>query len=267
MSTLNLAVVQTSPVFGDIPGNLRRALDLVPVGCDLAVLPELFATGYQFRDTAEAMSMAEEAAPGGAGGPIVQALVARAAATGATLVAGLAEKAGAAVYNSAVLVRPDGSREIYRKVHLFDREKEVFRPGDLGFPVFDACGAKVGLMICFDWIFPEAARSLALAGAQVLCHPSNLLLPWCPEAMVTRCQENRVFAATANRIGSEDRTGQRLDFIGMSEIVSPLGDILRRMGREEEGAAMAAIDLEAIEKQVTPRNHIFNDRRPDQYRI
>ncbi len=267
MSILNIAAIQTSPVFGDVSGNLDRALDLIPGGCDLAVLPELFATGYQFRDTAEAAGMAEEAAPGGAGGPIIAALTAKAAATGATLVAGLAEKSEAVVYNSAVMIRPDGSREIYRKVHLFDREKEVFRPGDLGFPVFEACGAKIGLMICFDWIFPEAARSLALAGAQILCHPSNLLLPWCPAAMVTRCQENRVFAATANRIGSEGRTGQRLDFIGMSEIVSPLGDVLGRAGREEESAVTAAIDLDAIEKQVTARNHIFGDRRPDQYRL
>ena len=85
--------------------------------------------------------------------------------------------------------------------------------------------------------------------------------------MVTRCQENRVFAATANRVGSEERTGQRLDFIGMSEIVSPLGDILGHLDRKEEGAVSAEIDLDTIEKQVTPRNHIFGDRRPDQYRL
>ncbi len=267
MKNLQVATIQTNPVFGDVKGNLERALARVPAGCDLAVLPELFATGYQFQDTAEALAVAEEAAPGGAGGPIVAALTHRAATSGTALVAGLAEKSSGEVYNSAVLIRPDGSREIYRKVHLFDREKEVFQPGDLGFPVFEACGAKLGLMICFDWIFPEAARSLALAGAQILCHPSNLLLPWCPAAMVTRCQENRVFAITANRVGWEHRLEPRLDFIGMSEIVSPLGDILKQMGREEEGAVTAEIDLGTIEKQVTTRNHIFGDRRPDQYRL
>ncbi len=267
MKNLKVATVQTSPEFGNISGNLARALDLLPAGCDLAVLPELFATGYQFRDTDEAMAMAEEASRGATGGPIMAALTACASRLGTTLVAGLAERAAGRVYNSAVLIRPDGSREIYRKVHLFDREKEVFTPGDLGFPVFEACGTTLGMMICFDWIFPEAARSLALAGAQILCHPSNLLLPWCPAAMVTRCQENRVFAVTSNRIGSEERTGTRLDFIGMSEIVSPVGDILKRMGRAGEGAAVADIDLDTIEKQVTRRNHIFGDRRPDQYRL
>jgi len=267
VSSLTIAAVQTQPVFGDIRGNLVRALDLVPADCDLVVLPELFATGYQFRDPAEAAAVAEEAAPGGAGGPITTALTAKPAATGSTLVAGLAEKSADHVYNSSILVRPDGSREIYRKVHLFDREKEIFQPGDRGFGVVTACGARIGMMICFDWPFPEAGRSLALAGAQILCHPSNLILPWCPAAMVTRCQENRVFAVTANRIGSECRTGQSLEFIGMSQIVSPLGDVLTRLDRESEGAATAAIDLADIVQQVTPRNHIFGDRRPDQYRL
>lgn len=265
MISLSIAAVQTDPVFGDVAGNLERALALVPPRCDLAVLPELFATGYQFRDPDEAAAVAEPAAPGGAGGPITDALTAKAAATGTTLVAGLAEKTPDHVYNSAVLVRPDGSREIYRKVHLFDREKEIFQPGDLGFRVVEACGAQVGMMICFDWIFPEAARSLALAGAQILCHPSNLVLPWCPAAMVTRCQENLVFAVTANRIGVEHRTDQRLEFIGMSQVVSPLGDILARLDRESEGVAAAKIDPDDIRKQVTPRNHILGDRRPDQY--
>ncbi|MBU2501766.1 acyltransferase [bacterium] len=267
MSVLRVAAIQTSPVFGDVSGNLERALALIPAGCDLAVLPELFATGYQFRDTAEAMSLAEETAPGRTGGPIIAALTRFAAESGCTLAAGLAERAGDRVFNSAVLVRPDGSRGLYRKVHLFADEKLVFTPGDLGFPVFKACGTTVGLMICFDWIFPEAARSLALAGASILLHPSNLLLPWCPEAMITRCQENRVFAVTSNRIGSENRTGTRLDFIGMSEVVSPLGRLLVRLGKEEEGAAVTDIDLAEIKQQVTPRNHIFGDRRPDQYRL
>ena len=267
MSKLRVASIQTSPVFGEVGRNLDTALSLVPGGCDLVVLPELFATGYQFRDTDEAISMAEQAADGAAGGPILRRLTEAAAGLDTTIVAGLAERQGQKVYNSSVLIRPDGSRELYRKVHLFADEKLVFSPGNLGFPVFAACGTTIGMMICFDWIFPEAARSLALAGAKILCHPSNLLLPWCPEAMITRCQENRVFAVTSNRIGSENRTGTRLDFIGMSEVVSPLGRLLVRLGKDEEGAAVADIDLDEIDRQVTPRNHVFDDRRPDQYRL
>ena len=115
-----------------------------------------------------------------------------AAASGTVFIAGLAERAGDRFFNSSVLVRPDGSREVYRKVHLFMDEKSLFEPGDLGFPVFEACGTTVGMMICFDWIFPEAARSLALAGAEILCHPSNLLLPWGQAAMITRRPEMAV---------------------------------------------------------------------------
>ena len=164
MKTLHVAAVQTSPIFGEVSTNLHDAIGRIPPGCDLAVLPELFASGYQFRDRQEALQFAEDLS--GDGGPVTRRLTGVAADSGTTIVAGLAEKQGDRLFNSSVLVRPDGSRETYRKVHLFMDEKSLFEPGDLGFPVFEACGTTVGMMICFDWIFPEAARSLALAGAE-----------------------------------------------------------------------------------------------------
>lgn len=267
MKTIQVAAVQTSPVFGDVAGNLEDALGRIPAGCDLAVLPELFASGYQFTGRDEVLAFAEDLTPGAAPGPVVARLSAYAARSGTTLVAGLAESSGDKVYNSAVLIRPDGTREVYRKVHLFLDEKLVFDPGDLGFPVFEACGATVGLMVCFDWIFPEAARSLALQGAQIICHPSNLVLPWCPAAMITRCQENRVFAVTANRVGREERTGQPLEFIGLSQVVSPLGQRLAQAPEKEPGTATAVIELAETNKLFTPRNDLWADRRPDQYRL
>lgn len=265
MKTLKVAAIQTSPVFGDVPGNLDDALGRIPTDCDLAVLPELFASGYQFTGRDEARALAEDLDPAAEPGPVLRRLRAHAARSGTTLVAGLAEKCGDKLYNSAVLVRPDGSREVYRKVHLFLDEKSVFDPGDLGFPVFAACGATVGLMVCFDWVFPEAARSLALRGAQIICHPSNLVLPWCPAAMVTRCQENRVFAVTANRVGREARTGQALEFIGLSQVMSPLGERLAQAPRAVPGTAAAVIRLAEANKLFTPRNDLWEDRRPDQY--
>ena len=264
MNLLKIAAVQTSPVFGEVRANVDAALALVPADCDLVVLPELFATGYQFRTTAEALSLAET--PGDPDAYSLRRLAALARDTDTTLVAGLCERAGGAVYNSAVLVRPDGSIGLYRKVHLFWDEKTIFAPGDLGFPVFPACGTTVGMMICFDWAFPEAARSLALGGAQVIAHPSNLLLPWCPEAMKTRCLENRVAAATANRVGSEDRTGRALTFNGLSQVVSPLAEVLQRLDGTATGAAVGTVDLAETDKLFTPRNDLFGDRRPDQYR-
>ena len=138
-----------------------------------------------------------------------------AARRGVTIVAGLAERAGAHYFNSAVVVGPKGFIGCYRKTHLFFEETLFFTPGDSGFHVWDIGLAKVGVMICFDWYYPEAARTLALQGADIITHPSNLVLPHCPDSMVTRCLENRVFSVTANRIGSEARGGKdRLTFIG-----------------------------------------------------
>ncbi len=263
MTRLKVASVQTSPVFGEVDRNLDAALALLPEGLDLAVLPELFATGYQFRDRDELASLAEDL-----DGPTCRRLRAHAAASGTTLVAGLPERDGDRLYNSSVLVRPDGSTELYRKVHLFWDEKAIFDPGDLGFPVFAACGTTVGMMVCFDWVFPEAARSLALAGARVICHPSNLVLTYCPDAMPVRCLENRVFALTSNRVGTEERqAGKPLVFTGLSQVCGPHNNILARLDGEETGAAVAEIDVIDTDKRLTPRNDLFEDRRPDQYRL
>jgi len=122
-------------------------------------------------------------------------------------------------------------------------------------------------MICFDWIFPEAARTLALKGADLICHPSNLVLPYCPNAMVTRAIENRVFTITANRIGNEERNGKKkLTFIGQSEIVNPTGKILYRASEDQEEFHAVEINpLEAREKQINPYNHLLNDRKPKRY--
>lgn len=267
MKELKVAAIQTHPVFGQKEKNLTVALDLIPPGCDLAVLPELFSTGYQFTSTVEARGMAEDLSQDPEKGSACLALTEAAATTGTAIVAGLAEVDGDRLFNSSVLFRPDGSREVYRKVHLFLDEKSIFTPGDLGFPVFQACGTTIGMMICFDWIFPEAARSLALAGAEIICHPSNLLLPWCQAAMVTRCQENMVHAVTSNRVGTENRTGTALTFSGRSQVVSPMGDRLAGLDPEETGAAVATITLVEKDKLFTARNDLWEDRRPEAYRM
>jgi len=265
MKELQIATIQTQPEFGTVTANIDTALGFVPTGCDLAVLPELFNTGYQFTSRAEALGFAEDLTADQSG-PTVGRLAEFAGDTGTTLVAGLAEVCGDNLYNSAVLVRPDGSRGLYRKVHLFGEEKALFTPGDLGFPIFAACGTTVGLMICFDWLFPEAARSLALGGAEILCHPSNLLLPWCQAAMITRCQENMVVAVTSNRIGTENRTGTPLTFSGRSQIVSRLGERLAARGADDTGAAVAMVPIIEKDKLFTPHNDLWGDRRPDMYR-
>ena len=124
-------------------------------------------------------------------------------------------------------------------------------------------------MIWFDWFFPEAMRSLALLGAEIVAHPSNLVLPYCPDAMPVRCLENCIYAVTANRVGMEERKpGQSLTFIGESMVVSPRGRILIRATGDGEVVMVAEIDPKnAQDKRLNHFNDVFKDRRPDMYKL
>ncbi len=260
--THRIGYAQFTPTFGDVAGNLDRLEALVAgAAADLLVLPELALSGYQFRDRAELEALA--VAPGGTEW---ERLAALAVARGCVLVAGVAERAGGAVYNATWWWAPDGTHGTYRKVHLFAREKAIFDPGDLGFPVWPIGGLRLGVLICFDWIFPEAARTLALRGADVIAHPSNLVLPHAQRAMPVRCLENRVFAVTANRCGAEARTGEELVFTGRSQISGPDGEILASSGATGDEVRVVEVDLaRARDKHVTPFDDVLADRRPDQY--
>lgn len=267
---LRVGFCQFLPRFGDVSANLDRIdAALRGVRADLVVLPELATTGYNFTSPAEAAALAEPVP----GGPTIRRLEAIARREGAHIVAGMAERAAAGaspvVYNSAALITPGGFGGLYRKVHLYSRETTLFAPGDLGFPVFtlDAPGRpRVGIMVCFDWRFPESARTLALAGADILAHPTNLVEAWCQAAMVTRCIENRVFAVTANRTGREERGGVSIAFTGRSQVLDPGGRVLAAADAEEEKLAVVEVDPEeARRKKINPYNDVLGDRRPGQY--
>ncbi len=263
---MRVGYFQFAPVFGAVATNLETvAKRLAGIQCDLLVLPELFSTGYQFVSKDEVAALAEPV-PGGA---TTSRLLELARAHHLYIVAGVAERAGRRCYNSAVLVGPSGVVGIYRKTHLFFEETLFFTPGDTGFEIHDIGKAKVGMLVCFDWFYPEAARTLALKGAEILCHPSNLVLPHCPDAMVTRCLENRLFAITANRTGFEERGGkERMTFIGTSEVVSPRGRVLSRASRDEEALAIVEVDpAEARNKALNAYNDLFRDRRPSCYSL
>lgn len=253
---------QFSPEFGDRKANIHRTVSIVEAAkADLIVLPELCTTGYNFTSRGELAILAEEVPDG----PSCTAWSACARKTGTTIVAGIAEKAGDSLFNSCVLITGDGVRATYRKVHLFFRENRIFSPGR-EFPVVEIDGVNIGLMICFDWAFPEAARTLALAGADIICHPSNLVLHLCQDAMVTRCIENRLFAVTANRYGTEDRGGLSLTFSGASQITAPDGQRLAVATKAEDTIAVVEIDpADARNKMITEFNHVIDDRRPGAY--
>ena len=252
-----VGIVQNSPKFLKAPQNLKACFEQMDAqDADLWVLPEFFASGYNFKTKKEAAKCAESA-----NGPLIGLLRAYAAANDCAIVAGFPEKAGAKLYNSAVLALGGKSR-VYRKTHLCGGEKKFFTPGDTGFWVEKVKGVSIGAMICFDWFFPEAARTLALLGAEVIAHPSNLVLPWAPEGMKIRSLENRVFSATANRVGSE----RGLRYIGQSQIVSPNGTLLVRLGPEQPAVAVVTVDAwTAKDKKVHPACDLFKDRRPAHY--
>jgi len=259
---MRIGFLQVRPRFGAVKENVRKAIALLDKLSDATiVLPELFNTGYLFRNEEELSSIAE-AVPGGYTASEMQKLAKK---RRLNLVFGMAQKYKGAYYNSAVSISSKGKIEVYQKVHLFDREKLFFTRGK-SFKIVPTCDAKLGLLICFDWAFPEVSRTLALGGAQILCHPSNLILPYAQNAMKTRCIENRVFAVTANRIGSEHRGSVSLAFTGGSQIVSPAGEVLASASDRSESLRVVEVDIrEADNKCMTPNNNLFEDRAPSLY--
>lgn len=234
------------------------------VDADLLVLPELFSTGYLFSGRRELRQLAEEI-PGGETTRFLKSLSKK---RKMAIVAGIAERNKGKIYNASIFVNPRGDIHLYRKLHLFDREKRWFDPGNLKLEVISFRGAKIGVMICFDWIFPEVARSLTLLGAEIICHPANLVLHYCQQSMVTRSLENGVFTITANRVGTERQEGEKITFTGRSQVTSPRGEILVSSPRNKESFRVADINLkEARDKLVTPANHLTKDRRRAFYRL
>jgi predicted amidohydrolase len=265
MSTIRVAFVQGRPRFGRTGENLDLALSLAgTVAADLAVIPELWSTGYVFSSHAEVQALAEDAQRGAT----AERLRAAARREKRHYIAGFAEKARGRFYNSALLVGPSGVRAVYRKLHLFERERRWFSPGNLPLAVHRVGPARVGMLICFDWRFPEVARVLSLMGADVLAHPSNLVFPNAQEAMRVRALENRVFTVTANRTGTERRPGGTVAFTGRSQVVDPDGGIIVRAGRRETVALAFDLDLaRSRRKRITARTPLFSNRRPEHYAL
>ncbi len=262
--TMKIACIQFEPLFGRVEENIRRMTALVAAAkADVLVMPELATSGYLFETRDDALACAEDPADAPSADAIARAL----ADTGAlAAVYGFVEKDGDVLYNSAAVVTPDGIKTVYRKIHLFDTEKEIFAPGAQPFPVVEVGEVMFGVMICFDWIYPESARSLAVRGADVICHPANLVLPWCQESMLTRSIENGVYTATANRVGTETRGGKTLAFTGMSQVTDPAGTRLAQAGKDTEEIITAEINPAlSRDKLVTPHNDLLRDRRPDLY--
>ena len=263
---MKLGLYQFAPEWGDIRGNLDNIVARLTASdpVDLWILPELCTTGYQFKTRVELQELAEEFP----GGQTSQRMMSLTKTQQNAVIIGVAEKVNQKIYNSAAIFEKGEFKGTYRKIHLFYKEKDVFDAGNEVPKVYDIMGAKVGVMICFDWIFPEISRSLALAGADLLAHSANLVLPYCQAAMITRSIENHLFTATANRIGTENRYGEELTFTGMSQVTDFKGERLQQLPADEESLLITEIDpVLARNKKITNRNDLFLDRQTGLYNL
>ena len=265
--THRIGFVQFTPILGALDHNVERLFELVrrrAEPADLLVLPEMALTGYAFRNREE---LGRITTPGNTARTLDVAVRLSRLFGDAAVVVGYPEPAGDVFYNSCMLVGPDGLLGSYRKTHLFGAEKDLFSPGDTGFRVFRVRDFTVGMMICFDWFFPESVRTLALRGAEIVAHPTNLVMPYCQRAMFTRALENSVYTITANRCGMEMHQ-KELRFTGESVIYGPRGNILASGPRTEDHVAIIEIDIHrARNKNLNARNHIFDDRVVDLYEL
>jgi N-carbamoylputrescine amidase len=252
----------------------RMVRDAADQGARIVCLPELFNTMYfcverrpEYFDWAEPIP-----------GPTTDRMGALACETGAVLICPIFERDGATYYNAAAVIGPDGGViGKYRKssIPFMDRarsrdprgdEKFYFTPGDLGFPTFDTPFARIGILICYDRHFPEAARVLGLGGAEIVFVPTNTTRMtrylWDVE-LRAHAIANVYYVCGVNKVGV-DAGGSARDHHGDSLIVNPRGEILAQASATEEGLVVADVDLSVI-PELRALWGYYRDRRPDLY--
>jgi predicted amidohydrolase len=267
---MKVGYLQFKPEFGNPEKNISFINNILSDReFDLLVLPELANSGYLFSNKNELEDYSEEI-PYGKFCKGIQQICSE---KNCYIVSGICEKNNGKFYNSSILVYPDKRIFVYRKIHLFDEEKKWFTRGNKNLKVYKIGNkksgtVKIGMMICFDWIFPETARTLALKGANIICHPSNLVMSYCQTSMQTRALENHVFTITANRIGKDIKPDKKISFTGESVILSPKGKYLHRGTKDKEECIIVNINPEdALNKNINSNNNLFNDRRNKFYQI
>lgn len=272
-SRLRVACLQMEPRIGRVRENMARSLEMIAgaagKGANLVVLPELCNTGYVFKDRGEALALSETI-PDGASS---EAWIAAARRHDLFIVAGITEREGDKLYNSAVLVGPQGYIGKYRKNHLWGAENTIFSPGDLGVPVFDIGAGRIACAICYDIWFPEVFRLAALQGADMLCVATNWVpmpeqpgnLPMMANVLAMGgAHANSMFVAAADRIGVE----RDQPFLGNSLIVSHTGwPIAGPASVDREEMLLADVDLADARRHrhLTEHNERLRDRRTDLY--
>ena len=270
-SLITVAAIQFEPQLGQVTQNREKLLELVGSAfvkkAQLIVTPECSNGGYVFNSRSEAYACAESATDG----PTVSALEKAARQGNGYIVSGIIEKDGDSLYNTAVLVGPEGLVGKYRKTHLWDVDNCLYEPGNLGFPVFNLPFGRIGMSICYDNWFPEVNRIYAMQGADIVCHPTNwVVVPglaepenpaWAYLAMA-QAHTNGIFMVCADRIGTE----RGVRFGGSSCICGLPGFIQGPASADQEEVVVAQINvMDARRKNLSPWNHLIRDRRTDLY--
>lgn len=270
---IGLAQVAATPYA--VEDNRHRAADAIATafaqGANLVVVPEMMVPGYLL-DRERLLAVAEPVP-----GPTTEEWGELAAQGSGYIVGGLCERDGDLLFNSAVVAGPDGKLiGHYRKTHLFGAEKQVFAPGDLGFPLVTTEFGTIGLCVCYDLRFVEVVRLMALQGAELICVPTAWIVGFdevrwdsegmSPQGRATEVQANlsQVYIAAASQVGSHSG----FEFLGSSILIDPRGSrVLGPLPGKEEEIAVASIDLDEVHRAqtrselVTPRA----DRRTDVY--
>jgi N-carbamoylputrescine amidase len=280
VSNVSLCAVQFACSW-DMASNIAKAKDMVRCaaakGAQIILLPELFETPYFCQDQSAAhFALARPFEDN----PVIAEFASLAADLGVVLPLSFFERANNAHYNALAMIDADG-RVLgrYRKSHIPDgpgyQEKFYFRPGDSGFKIWQTRYGKLGAGVCWDQWFPEAARIMALQGAEVLLYPTAIGSepPPAPpvdsrdhwrRVMQGHAGANYVPLIAANRIGTEQGQAGGIIFYGSSFVAGPTGEILAELGRQEEGFIVAEVDLAVID-QARASWGLFRDRRPDLY--
>lgn len=272
MREITVAIVQMKPALGEPEDNLVKMSEFVSTiasqqRVDLIVFPELVTSGYElgvrFTEIAQRVP-----------GPTINLMAQRASEHGVYIAFGMVtkERVESVLYNSAVMVGPDGELvDVYNKIHLRGEERMAFREG-FKMPVFETELGTIGLMLGWDLAFPEVARSLALEGAELLCVLANWETSSIDEwktYLRARAYENAVFVAGVNRIG-EDVT---LAFGGESTVIGPRGQVYAALtdevdpesGQPSEGYTVARIDLDEV-RRYREEFQTLQNRQPAAYR-
>lgn len=256
--SLCAAAVQFNIVLGEVDQNLARAaagLDrAAKQGAQLAVLPEMWSAGYDYKRLAKHAEKTPE---------VLNAVCEWSLQLGLVVVGSLPEMVDGRIYNTAYVIDRGELLDSYRKLHMFSTmgEDRFLSPGDRSLVVSTSAG-RLGVAICYDLRFPELFRKMALEGAEIICLPAEWPKPrqehW-RTLLRARAMENQLFVVAANCCGIQGK----LDFFGMSLLLSARGDVLAE-GGETDAVPLATFDYQEM-FDYRAQIRCYDDRRPEVY--